>query len=355
MVAQNWNDPTTASLVEDVITMLRRRTEHLGQMDYTDDTNIPTNFKRYNSTNNKFEGYDGSTWTKLGFHNTIDDHIADTSIHGSLPPGMILPYGGTADPVPPDGWLLCDGTAVSRSTYAALFTVIGTAFGAGNGSTTFNLPNMRGRFPLGRTTSGTGSTLGGTGGSLDHVHTGPSHTHTMNAHTHTLSAHTHTAPSHQHTIPNHTHLLPAHYHSTQGAGATIAISVSSGAHAVQIPARRISPNATVASGSANRFTRSTNDAIQDLVSVTADNHTHDHTTFTGLVGNVSSANNGDAVLSSGDAVPSGQSTGAGGNSATTGPSTDATGSTTSTMNASGTGNTGTANPPFVSVNYLIKT
>jgi microcystin-dependent protein len=88
--------------------------------------------------------------------------------------GAILPYGGTAAPT---GYLLCDGSAVSRTTFSALFTVLGTAFGAGDGSTTFNLPDLRGRFPLGKAAAGTGSSLAGTGGSLDHTHTGPSHTH----------------------------------------------------------------------------------------------------------------------------------------------------------------------------------
>ena len=50
----------------------------------------------------------------------------------------------------PTGWLLCDGAAVSRTTYAALFAVIGTAYGAGNGSTTFNVPDLKGRTPVGR-------------------------------------------------------------------------------------------------------------------------------------------------------------------------------------------------------------
>lgn len=49
----------------------------------------------------------------------------------------------------PTGWLLCDGSAVSRTTYADLFAAIGTQFGSGNGSTTFNLPNLKGRVPVG--------------------------------------------------------------------------------------------------------------------------------------------------------------------------------------------------------------
>src|SRR5690606_25683019 len=75
--------------------------------------------------------------------------------------------GGTTAP---DDWLLCDGSAVSRSEYPRLFAVIGTAFGAGDGSTTFNLPDLQQRFPLGKGSSGTDSQLGETGGSIDHRH-----------------------------------------------------------------------------------------------------------------------------------------------------------------------------------------
>jgi microcystin-dependent protein len=59
------------------------------------------------------------------------------------PPGMISYFGNSSAP---DGWLLCNGAAVSRSTYSDLFAAIGTTFGAGNGSTTFTLPDLRGEF-----------------------------------------------------------------------------------------------------------------------------------------------------------------------------------------------------------------
>lgn len=69
---------------------------------------------------------------------------------GDLPaiiaPGIISPYGGSSAP---SGWLMCSGTAISRSTYAALFAAIGTTYGIGDGSTTFNLPNFYGVFPRG--------------------------------------------------------------------------------------------------------------------------------------------------------------------------------------------------------------
>ena len=60
-----------------------------------------------------------------------------------LPPGVIVAFGGGGAP---DGWLLCDGSTVSRTTYAALFAEVGVNFGEGDGTTTFNLPDLRGRF-----------------------------------------------------------------------------------------------------------------------------------------------------------------------------------------------------------------
>ena len=72
--------------------------------------------------------------------------------------GTIKPWGKATAP---DGYLLCDGSAVSRSTYADLFAVISTTYGAGDSSTTFNVPDLQGKFPQGK--SGTTS-LAGTGG-----------------------------------------------------------------------------------------------------------------------------------------------------------------------------------------------
>jgi microcystin-dependent protein len=90
--------------------------------------------------------------------------------------------GGTA----PNGWLLCDGSAVNRTTYSNLFAVISTTYGNGNGSTTFNLPDMRGRAPIG---VGHGSglsnrTRGTRGGAETHTLTVgemPSHNHVTHA------------------------------------------------------------------------------------------------------------------------------------------------------------------------------
>lgn len=82
----------------------------------------------------------------------------------TTPTGALHMYGGTAAPT---GWLLCDGSAVNRTTYADLFAAIGTTFGSGDGSTTFNVPDMRGRVPVGWAASGGNpdvSTLGANDG-----------------------------------------------------------------------------------------------------------------------------------------------------------------------------------------------
>ena len=66
----------------------------------------------------------------------------------SVPTGMISAFNNV-----PEGWLQCNGAAVSRTTYAALFAVIGTKYGSGNGSTTFNLPNLHHKFIEGTNTT----------------------------------------------------------------------------------------------------------------------------------------------------------------------------------------------------------
>lgn len=118
----------------------------------------------------------------------------------AMPSGSMTAYAGSTAP---SGWLLCDGSAISRTTYAALFAVIGTSFGSGDGSSTFNVPDLRGRVPVGLdnldNTEGTGggdagrldvaNTLGGSGGAQYHTLSTtemPAHTHTQNSHTHGL-------------------------------------------------------------------------------------------------------------------------------------------------------------------------
>lgn len=68
-----------------------------------------------------------------------------------LLPGMVTPYAGSSAP---SGWLICDGSAINRTTYSTLFGVTSTTYGIGDGSTTFNIPDLRSRLPIG---AGTGT------------------------------------------------------------------------------------------------------------------------------------------------------------------------------------------------------
>lgn len=76
----------------------------------------------------------------------------NTSWGVAVPIGTVEYYGGS---VAPSGWLVCDGSTISRTTYSALFSAIGTSFGSGDDSTTFNLPNLIDKFAEGHTTVGT--------------------------------------------------------------------------------------------------------------------------------------------------------------------------------------------------------
>ena len=89
--------------------------------------------------------------------------IMDISGLDGFPIGGIAAYGGVTIP---DGWLLCDGSIVSRELYSDLFKAVGTVFGEGDGSTTFTLPNLSSKFIYG--TSDTG-TIGDTGGEETHT------------------------------------------------------------------------------------------------------------------------------------------------------------------------------------------
>jgi microcystin-dependent protein len=106
-----------------------------------------------------------------------------------FPPEMLMPVGAVTAYVSsnaPNGWLNCEGQELYRGDYPALFEVIGTTYGAGNGTTTFNLPDLKGRAIVGQG-AGSGLTarsMGATGG----------------AETHTLS--TDEMPSHSHNVDN---------------------------------------------------------------------------------------------------------------------------------------------------------
>lgn len=160
----------------------------------------------------------------------------------SEPAGIIMPFAGT---VAPEGYLFCDGSAVSRTAYATLFAVIGTTYGAGDGSTTFNVPDLSGRVPLGVSST---HLLGSTGGSETvtlteselpaHVHEVPQHGHanTITATT-PIFSHSITQPVFKYNKPNtggqggSLSGPTASYNSTNTATATRSTNVAVSAHA----------------------------------------------------------------------------------------------------------------------------
>lgn len=160
---------------------------------------------------------------------------------GSVPTGGMMPFGGT---VVPTGWLLCDGSTVSRTTYAVLYAAIQTAYGIGDGSTTFGIPDYRGRTFVGRDDMGgsaanrvtsaisgiDGITLGASGGDQR-----------VQTHNHTL-----TDPGHDHTDSGHDH--PTNGVQFPTTGGPLA---ASGSFAFNFP------SATVSSGNANIQSAST--------------------------------------------------------------------------------------------------
>jgi microcystin-dependent protein len=272
-----------------------------------------------------------------------DQNAADiaslSGASGLVPSGTIVMTGRASAPT---GYLLCNGAAVSRSTYAELFSAISTAYGAGDGATTFNVPDMRGRFPLGKAASGTGSTLGEADGSLDHTHTGPSHRHNI---------------GHTHTIPNHQHTVRKHYHA-MGTGADLNIT-SSGSHThtgvtdsalsgydgtIRVQASdRAGGNANSYAPSAGKtaiitITNAFDPAHQHVIDAYAAAHTHAAGNFSGRIGIVTGGIDGNS-----DQLTTSSGT-----------------CTTSTISATvsgyeGDGATGGNNPAYCVVNYMIKT
>lgn len=112
---------------------------------------------------------DGNTWKELSIK-ALD----------SMPIGSIIAFAGTTIP---NGWLECNGSAVSRTTYADLFSTIGTSHGSGNGTTTFNIPNLKGKTIFGLNTNDLDfEAIGNDGGEKKHTLTTdemPAHSHTQ--------------------------------------------------------------------------------------------------------------------------------------------------------------------------------
>jgi microcystin-dependent protein len=141
--------------------------------------------------------------------NEFDDLYVNFENYRKLinPCGMMVNFSGDNAP---NGWLICDGSEISKTTYSSLFSIIGTKYGSASNINNFKLPDLRDRIPVGKTGS---SNLGNTGGNSSiTLTTGqmPSHNHTgtsdsNGAHNHTGTTESNGAHAHTITDPGHSH------------------------------------------------------------------------------------------------------------------------------------------------------
>lgn len=290
---------------------------------------------------------------KLGVNGSAVTSSVDYKITNNTPTGVVNMWMvGLA----PTGWLLCDGTAISRTTYSALFNVLGVTYGVGDGSTTFNIPNMVNRVPVGKASTGTFATLGSTGGVESvtltiaqlaaHGHAIDAHNHTQDAHNHAQDSHNHTQNGHNHTQDPHNHTQNSHNHTQdQHRHLNYFVSATGGSH-----------SHTYKSTSVNRGTGST--ATITVVAGGTDNtsthsgHEHaivEYNEYVTPTNNIATATNIAATAT---------------NQATTATNIG----TTATNNANTATNQGTATPiastgddtahtnlqPYIVINYIIK-
>jgi microcystin-dependent protein len=263
----------------------------------------------------------------------LSTDVTVLGVHGLEGPGLGGPIGQmvmwpTASA--PTSHLICDGSSLLRAgTYADLFAVIGTTFGAADG-THFSLPDMRGRFPLG--VNAGSPALAGTGGSFNHTHTGPSHTHTGPSHSHTMANHTHTMGNHTHTMANHVHSGPSHTHPVSGTHQHSTALANTG----MIRGNPYGSGATFTSTQS-----STASSISDSRTATLTNAVSSGTTDAAGTGNTggASSNTSDGPSTNTSDGPSNNTSDAAGTGAT---------------GADGTGATGSNNPPYLGINFIIK-
>ena len=179
--------------------------------------NSPSHSAQHANSNDAIEALQ----TKVGVNSSAVTTSHDYKIRIYNPIGEITMW---ATSTAPTGWLIADGSAISRSTYSDLWGVLGTSYGAGDGSTTFNLPNLKGRVPVGRDAGQTEfSDMGETGGSKTHTLTSaemPSHTHIQDAHTHTQDAHMHKVSDNKTLVNSGTQFPTVNYNGTGEASNT---------------------------------------------------------------------------------------------------------------------------------------
>lgn len=269
--------------------------------------------------------------------NKVGKTVTINAIGGSsngIPIGTIMQYAGFTAP---QGYLLCEGQALSKTDYAELYAIIGNYFGGTE--TEFYLPDLRERVPVGRNSAKTDYALGETGGTATvtlTIEQMPSHTHIQNSHNHTQSAHNHGLNSHTHSIPAHSHGLNSHTHSfsattstkeLKGSWACVGYKTHTGTGIVS--RNYINANSNLSSGS------SFGGIGFDI------NASHNHT-VSGTTGAASGSTANSSALTSGAAS---------GNTASV---TAINNATTATNQETGGGNAHNNMQPYIVLNYIIK-
>jgi microcystin-dependent protein len=225
------------------------------------------------------------------------------SIAVSPPTGSVIMF---ASDTIPSGWLICGGQAISRTEYPELFLLIGTKFGAGDGVSTFNLPDLRFRFP--RMEIGA---IGDTGGDTSHEHSVAGHSHSIANHSHSLSDHTHPVNGHAHSLEGGT--IPAHAQFTDYLTDALRMWLNT---VVGVPAWSVHMGWTVP---------------------TSDYVYNPGTTYT------------EALKVAGDTAANGSSATSNGGSGTSG-----SGGTASTDSAVSSSESASSLPPYQNINFIIK-
>lgn len=272
--------------------------------------------------------------------NKVGKTVTINAIGGSsngIPIGTIMQYAGFTAP---QGYLLCEGQALSKTDYAELYAIIGNYFGGTE--TEFYLPDLRERVPVGRNSAKMDYALGETGGTATvtlTIEQMPSHTHIQNSHNHTQSAHNHGLNSHTHSIPAHSHGLNNHTHSFSATTSNKELKGTFKAYNLAYSTLSASGIVSVSTGETSNYTgNSSNSRSNGVFSINA---SHNHT-VSGITGGASGNTANSSALTSGAAS---------GNTASVTATNNAT---TATNQETGGGNAHNNMQPYIVLNYIIK-